>query len=57
MAQAEVFAEAPAVVEIHAEGRAPVEVFASAPALVEVVTEGVQGPAGVTVVEWAGSKW
>ena len=57
MAEAQVFAQPPALVEIHCEGQAPVEVLCTPPAVVEVRTEGTQGPAGVTVVEWAASEW
>jgi hypothetical protein len=57
MAEAQIVVQPPVVVEITAEGEAPVEVIASPAVRVELATEGVQGPAGVTVVEWAGSKW
>ena len=47
MAQVELIAYPPTVVEIIAEGAAPVEVLGSSPTLVEVITEGTQGVRGL----------
>lgn len=52
-----VIVPAPAVVRLTVAEGPTIKVLAHPPAVVRVVTEGIQGPPGQAIMEWASANW